>query len=73
MEGMERNGQANSVVWMREKCVMCLSLELQLIEYALTHNVNELYVTANREHILIVHGPISSYCTPLTLLQTILL
>ncbi len=31
-------------------CVLCLSLELQQIEYALMHNVNDLYVTADRGH-----------------------
>ncbi len=64
MEGMERNGVANSLIWLREKCIMCLSLELQQTECALMHSVNSLYVTANRGRILFVHGLIS-YRTPL--------
>ncbi len=51
MGGMEQNGAADSVIWLREKCVLCLSVEVQQIEWALTHNANDLYV--NRGHILI--------------------
>ncbi len=65
MGGMEQNGAANSVIWLREKCVVCLSLELQQIECALTNDANDLYVTADRGHILIVHGLLSSYRTSL--------
>ncbi len=42
---------------------MCLSLELQQTECALMHNVNNLYVTADRGHTLIVYLLIWSYCT----------
>ncbi len=47
---------------------MCLSLELQQTECALKHNVNNHYVRVDRGHILIVHGLISSYHTPLLFL-----
>ncbi len=57
--GMERNGVANSVIWLREKCFVSLSPELQQTECALMNNVNDLYVTANCGHILIIHGLIS--------------
>ncbi len=49
MGGMERNGAANSVIWLREKCVVCLSLELQQIQ-ALTHDVNTLRNTLRTLH-----------------------
>ncbi len=45
--------------------VVRLSVELQQIECALTHDANNLYVTADRGHILNVHSLISSYRTPL--------
>ncbi len=51
------------MIWLKEKCVVCLSLELQQIESALTHDVNNLYVMADRGYILIVHSLISSYGT----------
>ncbi len=38
--GTERNRAANSVIHLREKCLVCLSLELQHIECALTYDVN---------------------------------
>ncbi len=66
MGGRERNGAANGVIWLREKCVVCLSLELQQIQ-ALTHNVNTLYVIADHGHIIIVHGLIPSHHQPLIL------
>ncbi len=50
---------------LREKCVVCLSLELQQTECALTHDVDDLYVRVDHGHILIVHGLMSSYRTPL--------
>ncbi len=34
---------ASSVIWLREKCVVCLSLELQQIECALMHDVGDLF------------------------------
>ncbi len=40
--GMEQNRAGNSVIWLREKCVVCLSLELQQIECTLMHDVNDL-------------------------------
>ncbi len=63
--GMEQNGVEHSLIWLREKCIVCLSLELQQIECVMTYDANKLYVTADRGHILIVHGLISSYHTPL--------
>ncbi len=65
MGGMEQSGAANSEIWLREKCLVFLSLELQQIECALTHAANRLCVTADRGHILIFHGLLSSYRTPL--------
>ncbi len=59
MEGMERNRVADNAIWLREKCVVCLSLELQQTECALVHDVNDLYVMADRGHILIIYGLIS--------------
>ncbi len=50
--------QKINVIRLREECVVCLSLELQHIECALTHDVNDLYVTADRGHILIVQSNI---------------
>ncbi len=50
----ERQAGANSVIKLIEKCIVGLSLELQQIECALTHNANDLYVTADRGHVLIV-------------------
>ncbi len=47
--------------------VSFLSLELQQIDCALTHDVNDLYVMADRGHVLIVRGLMSSYHTPLEL------
>ncbi len=44
---------------------MCLNLELKQIECALTRNANDVYVTVDHGHILIVHNLISSYRTPL--------
>ncbi len=56
-----RNGTqvAKSLIGLREKRVVCLSVELQQIECALMHDANELYVTADRGHILIVRGLMS--------------
>ncbi len=65
MRGMDQNTEANSVIWLREKCIVCLSLELQQIECALTHSIYDLYVKADRGHILIAYDLISSYQTPL--------
>ncbi len=67
MGAMERNGAANDscVIRSREKYVVCLNLELQQTECALTHNANDLYITEDRRHILIVRGLMSSYRTPL--------
>ncbi len=61
---VKRNGLANSVITLKYKCVVCLSLELQQIECALTHDVNDLYVTTDHGYIVIVYGVISSYRTP---------
>ncbi len=67
--GMELNRAANTVIWLREKCVVSLSLELQQIECALTHDVNVLYVTAYRtqsnpsqSNIVISQTPNLSHC-----------
>ncbi len=62
---MVQSSKQASVIWLREKCVVCLSLELQRTEHALLHDVNDLYVPANHGHILITHSPIWSYRTPL--------
>ncbi len=72
MGGIEGNGVANSVIWLREESVGCLSLELQQIECPLMHDVNDLYVTANCGHILIVHGLILSNCILLWYRSTLL-
>ncbi len=45
MGGIEQNGAANSVI---------SAVELQLIECALTHDVHDLYVMADRGHTVIV-------------------
>ncbi len=63
--GMKWNVAANSVIWLREKCVVSLSVKLQHTECALTHDVNDLNVMSHPGHILIVHGLISSFRTPL--------
>ncbi len=43
--------------WSRKWCdfIVCLSLELQLIECTLMHDANDLYVKVDHGHILIVH------------------
>ncbi len=43
----------------------CESVELQQTDSALRHDVNDLGVTADHGHILIVLGLISSYHAPL--------
>ncbi len=53
MGRMERNGVANRVIWLRKKSVECVSLELQQIDCALTHDVDHLYVS-DCGHILII-------------------
>ncbi len=58
-EALEQNTIANSVIWMRENCVVCLSLELQQTECTQT------LCYLDHVHILIIHGLIQSYCTPL--------
>ncbi len=40
--------------------VVRLSLELQQTECALTHDVNDLYIMADRGHVLVIHSLISS-------------
>ncbi len=60
----ERSNLANSVIWLREKCAV-LSVELQQIECTLMDDLNNLYVNADRGHILIFLDLLSSYCTPL--------
>ncbi len=57
MIGMEQN----DLVEIKCVCVQYLSLELQQTECALMHDVNDLYVTADRGHTLIAHSLISSY------------
>ncbi len=47
------------------KWFVCMSLELQQIESVLKYDANDLHVMASCRHILIVHGLISSFCTPL--------
>ncbi len=68
--GMEENRVANSVIWLREKCVVYLSLELQQIECALAHGVNDLCVKANCEHFPIIYCLILSYRTKLIHIHT---
>ncbi len=63
-----QNEAAKNLIWLRGKMLLCLSVDLQQIECALTHNVNDLYVTVDHRHILIVHGLIPSFRTPLILL-----
>ncbi len=61
MRGMERNRVANSVILLREKWIVCLTLELQQIEFVLMHNLNSLYVThsnCSRSNIVISHTPV---------------
>ncbi len=62
--GRERSSKWARVIWFKEKSVVCPSLELQKMERALTDDVNDLCVTAECGHILIVHG-LMSYRTPL--------
>ncbi len=60
LEGMELNRAANSLILLREKCV---SEPRTATECTVTHDVNDLHVTADRGHILIVHCLISLYRT----------
>ncbi len=43
----ERSNVANSGIRLREKCVVCLSVELQQIECALTDDVTRLVAVRN--------------------------
>ncbi len=43
----ERSNIANTVMWLREKCVVCLSVELQQIECTLTDDVTRLVAVRN--------------------------
>ncbi len=45
--------------------VVCLSVEVKWMECALMHDDNDLCVIVDHGHILIIHGLIPSYHTPL--------
>ncbi len=61
---MERNGVANTVIWLRKKCFASLNLELQQIECALRYDANDLYVMADSGQIPIVRSNIIISRTP---------
>ncbi len=44
----ERSNIVNSVIQLREKCVVCLSVELQQIECTLTDDVTRLVAVRNK-------------------------
>ncbi len=44
----ERSNGANSLIRLREKCVVCLSVELQQIECTLTDDVTSLVAVRNK-------------------------